>query len=71
MIGKTAFYNCDNLSSIILPESVSFIGDEAFTGCDKLIVQVPEGSYAEQYCEENGILYDYTRKEESFSWLND
>lgn len=31
-----AFYNAYNLSSITLPASVTFIGDQAFAGCTKL-----------------------------------
>ena len=36
MIGESAFYNCDKLTSITLPESVTSIGKEAFYDCDGL-----------------------------------
>lgn len=35
-IGPYAFYNCDNLLSIIFPKDVSGIGHQAFGGCDNL-----------------------------------
>ena len=36
MIGDDAFYNCDKLTSITLPESVTSIGKNAFYDCDGL-----------------------------------
>lgn len=35
-IGKRAFYNCENLTSVKIGDSVSTIGDYAFAGCTKL-----------------------------------
>ena len=35
-IGHSAFYFCDNLTSITIPESVTSIGDHAFDGCTSL-----------------------------------
>ena len=35
-IGDNAFYNCNNLTSVIFPGSVESIGSEAFYSCDKL-----------------------------------
>ena len=52
-----AFILCSNLASITIPNSVSEIGYNAFYGCKNLTVTVTEGSYAEQYCRENGIKY--------------
>ncbi len=37
IIGKNAFYGCDQLESINLPNTVTEIGEGAFTGCTKLI----------------------------------
>ena len=35
-IGDRAFYNCDNLASVTIPNSVTSIGESAFYGCNSL-----------------------------------
>ena len=35
-IGASAFYNCDGLSKVSIPHSVSLIGSSAFSGCSGL-----------------------------------
>lgn len=43
-IGKKAFYNCSNVSSIELPEGVTSIGEQAFSRCTGLkSITIPEG----------------------------
>lgn len=43
-IGDRAFYNCDQIVSVLLPSSIKTIGDEAFLNCYKLEnVNLPEG----------------------------
>ncbi len=43
-IGKEAFYYCDNLTSVTIPEGVTSIGTEAFYGCKYLeSVNIPKG----------------------------
>lgn len=54
-IESCAFYGQDELESIVIPASVTSIGGAAFSKCDKLIATVIKGSYAQQYCKENGI----------------
>jgi hypothetical protein len=39
-----AFYECNNLTSILLPECVTSIGNYAFSGCSSLTsIVLPEG----------------------------
>ena len=35
-IGDIAFYNCHNLTTVLLPEGLTAIGDGAFYGCSAL-----------------------------------
>ena len=44
VIGEKAFYDCDNLISITIPDSATTIGDMAFSDCYSLTsVTIPEG----------------------------
>ena len=55
-IGEFAFANCNNLTSITIPSSVTSISSSAFEGCSKLTSMIiPEGGtsiedYAFYYC---------------------
>ena len=55
-VGAMAFYDCGNLKSISLPETVNAIGDRAFLWCSSLAqISLPEaltsiGSYAFHLC---------------------
>lgn len=59
-IAESVFYFCANLETLELPCSVQKIADSAmpdnpFHGCRRLTVLLPEGSYAEKYCQLNKI----------------
>ncbi len=54
-IGALAFAECYALESVFIPETVEFIGENAFLGNDDMTAYVVGGSYAEQYCADNGI----------------
>ena len=55
-IGSSAFYDCDNLTSVTIGDSVTSIGDDAFKYCDSLTsVTIGDsvtsiGDYAFDYC---------------------
>lgn len=43
-IGEAAFYYCDSITSITLPDSVTSIGDRAFGWCENLTsITIPDG----------------------------
>ena len=56
-IGKYAFNRCVSLKEIRIPGGVTSIGDNTFSGCPDLTLVVTPGSYAEQYCKDNGLKY--------------
>ena len=74
-IGESAFFNCNSLTSIVIPESVTSIGSDAFSGCNKLIevynkssLEITAGS------SDHGVVGYYAKHvytEEGGSWLTD
>lgn len=57
-VGDYAFFLCGSLRSVTIPDSVTSIGDYAFEGCaGDLTLTVTPGSYAEAWCEENGVRH--------------
>lgn len=56
-IGEKAFLDCPNLRRIYIPPSVTFIGWKAFDGCKDLTIWGTSGSYAQEYAEQEGLLF--------------
>ena len=55
---EASFSSFFQLETITIPASVTFIADNAFSGCAKVVISCDAGSYAETYAKENGIKYD-------------
>lgn len=68
-IGDNAFTGCKiSNNEITLPSSITKIGKDAF---DKgLTIHVDAGSYAEAWCRDNGMSYQYVGGNDT-SWLDD
>lgn len=56
-LSSQCFFDCKSLQSISIPDSVTEIGKCCFYGCNLLTVVVTPGSYAEDYCKQNGVRY--------------
>ena len=54
-IEEGAFAFCGELARLYIPDSVTFIGDNAFRDDPALTVQVKRDSFAQQVCRERGI----------------
>lgn len=59
-IGGFAFYECEGLTSVTIPGSVTDIGWEPFEGCADVVLSVEKESFAEEYAKDNGIAYIYS-----------
>ena len=55
--GANATIGLINLTSVTIPSSVTYIHPNAFSTCNKATFKVEKGSYAEQYCIDNGLNY--------------
>jgi hypothetical protein len=54
-IGAEAFYNCDDLYDIMIPDSVTSVGENAFKS--SVIIYCNENSYIASYAAENNMKY--------------
>lgn len=52
-------YHFPNLTKINLPVSLEFIGEGIFEGSPTVTATVDKGSYAETYCKEHNIKFEY------------
>lgn len=59
-IKNNAFKDCDNITSITIPDTVKLIGSDAFEDCDNLLfVKVSESN--EHFSSVDGVLYNKAR----------
>lgn len=70
-IGDYAFSNGPiglyiGLQTVYIPDSVIYIGTQAFGGWNHLIITVENGSFAAEYCEKNNLSYTFPN---SLDWL--
>ncbi|MBR3629142.1 MAG: leucine-rich repeat protein [Oscillospiraceae bacterium] len=56
-IGDCTFLDCIHLEKVIIPDSVTSIEGTAFIRCDSATIYGNEGSYAQQYANENQIPF--------------
>jgi len=56
-IAGGAFENCDGLTSVVIPNSVMYIGNIVFIGCNNVTIYGIPGSIAQTYANDNGIPF--------------
>lgn len=66
-VGRYAFYYCQNLSSIIIPNSVTYIDDHAFEDCPLSYVCIPS-SVTTIEAEAFGYYHTYTATEKMYDF---
>ena len=60
-IASQAFYNCDTLTAVQIPATVTKIGNLAFSGC-KNLMQISVDTKNAFYCDRDGILYTFDNR---------
>ena len=53
------FRDCTSLTTIIIPDTITIIGANAFTNCPNLTIYCFRNSYAASYAITNNIIYKY------------
>ena len=57
MLSKEAFAECENLTSVTIPDEIAVIDVGAFTGC-KTLQEIQVSDSHANYATEDGVLYD-------------
>jgi len=57
-ISAYAFGDCFALADVYVPQGVEFIYNTAFTNSTKVVLNVAEGTYAQEYAETYGVSYE-------------
>ena len=61
-IADGAFAGCDNLTNVVIPDSVTIIGDDSFSNCHGLYeIIVSEGNRS--FMSDNGVLFNSAKDE--------
>lgn len=55
---KGAFQFCENLEDVYIYGHTTTMDDMAFRNCEKLTIHAPEGSAAQAYAQEHGIIFE-------------
>ena len=61
-IGSRAFADCADLVQVVIPASVDRIAEDAFEGCNTLIIAAPNGSAAQQYALSRCMIWEEKTK---------
>ncbi len=71
-LGEYSFRGCTELSEVVIPNSVKYITDSAFSGCTPTIV-CEKGSYAEKYAKEKKLAFLYYKEKDGviIEWSGD
>ena len=57
-IGSQTFADCPSLETVVIPDSVTYISEDAFANAsENMVIYCNEGSYAQEYAIQNNIKY--------------
>lgn len=50
-IETKAFFDCENLERVYIPDTTNDIADDAFDGCNSLVIYTPKGFLCGKICK--------------------